>query len=140
MKKLIFILMLFPSIVYAQGPQGMPPNMDQEHMRNMQRGMQQMDMNQLDKAAACMEKLDLSMMDGLEQEGKKMEAEVKSLCQSGKRAEAQDRAMALAMEMMNRPEMKQMQECSKMMAGMMPKMPYKKYEDMGKNQHICDDF
>ncbi|MGB0908865.1 MAG: hypothetical protein ACPGYT_00760 [Nitrospirales bacterium] len=142
MSKLIFILILFPVVGYAQSHQGMPPNMamDQERMQHMQRGLQQMDMKQLDKAAACMEKLDLSLMDGLEKEGEKMEAEIGALCQSGKRQEAQNRAMKYATEMMGRPEMKKMQECSKMVAGMMPKMPYKKYEEMGKNQHVCDDY
>ncbi len=142
MNKLIFILILFPAVGYAQSHEGMPPNMamDQEHMQQMQRSLQQMDMKQLDKAAACMEKLDLSMMDGLEKEGKKMEAEIGTLCQSGKRQEAQDRAMKYATEMMGRPEMKKMQECSKLASGMLPKMSYEKIAEMGKNQHVCDDY
>ncbi|GJL62727.1 MAG: hypothetical protein NPIRA04_13810 [Nitrospirales bacterium] len=137
MKKLIYLLILFPVVVYAQSQQGMPPQMN---MEQMQRNLGQMDMEQLQKAAACMENLDLSMMDGLEKEWKQMEAEIGSLCQSGKRDEAQNRAMKYAREMMSRPEMRKMQECSKLAAGMMPKMPYEKIEEMGKNQHVCDDY
>jgi len=137
MNKLIYLLILFPVVVYAQSQQGMPPQMN---MEQMQRNLGQMDMEQLQKAAACMETLDLSMMDGLEKEWKQMESEIGSLCQSGKRDDAQNRAMKYAREMMSRPEMKKMQECSKLAAGMMPKMPYEKIEEMGKNQHVCDDY
>ena len=142
MNKLIFILVLFPVIVYAQSHPGMPPNMamDPDQMQQMQRSLQQMDMKQLEKAAACMENLDLSMMDGLEKKWEKMEAEAKALCRAGKRDQAQNFAMKYSMEMMRRPEMKKMQECSKLAAGMMPKMSLEKIKEIGKNQHICDDY
>lgn len=139
MKKLVYLLILFPVVVYAQSSQGVPSQMP-KNMEQMQRGLQQMDMEQLQKAAACMENLDLSMMDGLEREGRKMEAEIGALCRSGKRDEAKNKAMKYAREMMSRPEMKKMQECSKLAAGMMPKMPYQKIQEMGKDQHVCDDF
>ncbi|GJL56782.1 MAG: hypothetical protein NPIRA02_39140 [Nitrospirales bacterium] len=127
MNKLLSLLILFPVVVFAQSPQGMPPNM-------------QMNMEQMQKAAACMERLDRSAFDEIDQIGQKMKAEIGALCRSGKRDEAQDRAMTFAKEMMSRPEMKKMQECSKLAAGMMPKMPYEKIQEMGKDQHVCDDF
>ena len=127
MSKLLYLLCLFPVVVYAQSPQGMPPHM-------------QMNMEQMQKAAACMENLDFSIMDKLEEEEKKVGAEIQSLCQSGKRREAQDRAITMSEEMMNRPELQQFRECSKMMAGMMPQMPFQKMEDMGNDRHICDDY
>jgi hypothetical protein len=36
--------------------------------------------------------------------------------------------------------MKKMRECSKMMAGMMPEMPFENLEEESKNRHICDEF
>ncbi|GJL65999.1 MAG: hypothetical protein NPIRA05_09700 [Nitrospirales bacterium] len=127
MNKLIYLLLLFPVVVYAQSDPGMPPH-------------RQMNMEQMQKAVACMEGLDRSAFEELDQIGQKIKAEIGSLCKSGKRDEAQDRAMAFAKEMMNRPEMKKMQECGKLAAGMMPKMPYETLQEMGKDRHVCDDF
>ncbi len=135
MNKLIFLLTLFSAIVYAESHQGMPPNkaMDKELMQHMQGSMQQMDLKQLEKAAACMDNLDLSMMDGLEKEGTKMEAKIGALCQSGKRRQAQDRAMHYATEMMSRPGMKKIQQNGCWHDAKMP------CEKMGKGQHVSDD-
>ncbi|WP_447970329.1 hypothetical protein [Nitrospira sp. M1] len=127
MGKLIYMLIFVPLVVYAQSPEGMPPNL-------------QMNMEQMQKAAACMERLDPSAFEELEQVGQKMKAEIDVLCRAGKRDEAQAKALTFAKEMMSRPEMKKMQECSKLAAGMMPKMPYQKIQEMGKDQHVCDDF
>jgi hypothetical protein len=127
MRHILCILILFPIVAFAQGNPNMPPNMP-------------MDMEQMQKAMACMKNLDRSSFEGLEREGKKMEADVGALCRSGKRDEAQDKAMAYGKEIMNRPEMKKMRECSKMMAGMMPKMPFENLEEESKNRHICDEF
>ncbi len=140
MEKLVFLLILFPVIVFAQSQQGMPPGMQQRDMEQMQRRMQQMDMGKMQEAAACMKNIDRSALEGLEEEGKKMEAEVGALCKSGKRDEAQDKAMEFAKEMMSRPELMKMRECGKMMAGMLPKMPFENLEDEMKNKHVCDDF
>lgn len=127
MRHIIYLLVLFPVVVFAQSHQGMPPNM-------------QMNMEQMQKAMTCMESLDRSAFEGLEQEGKKMEAEIGALCRGGKRDEAQDKAMAYGKGMMNKPEIKKMRECSKMAAGMMPKMPFEDFNEKTKNQHVCDDF
>ena len=140
MKHIICILILFPVVVFAQGQPGMPPNMSQRDMEQMQRNMQQMDMGKMQEAMACMKDIDRSALEGLEEEGKKMEAEVGALCRSGKRDEAMDKAMEYGKEMMNKPELKKMRECGKMMAGMMPKMPFQNMEEENKNRHICDDL
>ena len=42
--------------------------------------------------------------------------------------------------MMNRSELKKMRECGKMMASMMPKIPFEHIEEENKNSHICDDY
>ena len=128
MRYLLVILVLFPVVAFAQSHQGMPPN------------MQQLDMEQMQKAMACMQNIDMSALEGLEEEAKKIEAEVGALCRSGNRDEALDKAMAYGKEMMSKPELKKMRECGKLAAGMLPQMPFDTFEEEGKNTHICDDF
>jgi len=123
MRNLIYLLILFPFVVFAQEQPGMP-----------------MDMEKMQEAMACMKNIDRSALEGLKEEGQKMEAEVGALCKSGKRDEAQDKAMAYGKEMMNRPELIKMQGCSKMMAGMMPEMPFEHIEEETKNSHVCDNY
>ena len=135
MRNLIYLLILFPVVVFAQEQPGMPMDMEK-----MQRNMQQMDMGKIQKAMACMKNIDRSALEGLKEKGEKMKAEVDSLCKNGKRDEAQDKAMAYGKEMMSRPELMKMRECGKMMAGMLPKMPFEDLEEMGKDRHVCDDF
>ena len=138
MKSLIYLLMFFPIVVFAQSHPGMPPDM--ERMQEMQRRMQQMDMGKMQEAMACMKNIDRSALEGLEEEGKKMEAEVAALCKSGNRDDAQDKAIKYAKEMMARPELQKMRECGKMLAGMVPQMPFENIEEESKNRHICDEF
>ncbi len=128
MRYLLVILVLFPVAAFAQSHQGMPPN------------MQQLDMEQMQKAMACMQNIDMSALEGLEEEAKKIEAEVGALCRSGNRDEALDKVMAYGKEMMSKPELKKMRECGKLAAGMLPQMPFDTFEGEGKNTHICDDF
>jgi len=63
MRDIIYILILFPVVAFPQSHQGTPPNMN-------------IDMEQMQKVMACMTDLDRSALEGLEQEGKKMESEV----------------------------------------------------------------
>ncbi len=140
MRHLIYILVLFPVVVFAQEHPGMPPNMSQMDMEKMQRAMQQMDMGKMQEAIACMQNVDMSVLEGLEAEGKKMEAEVGALCKSGNREGAQDLAMSYVKEMKSRPELQKIQECGKMAEGMMPKGAFEDLVEEEKNQHVCDDF
>ncbi len=141
MRHLIYILILFPVVVLAQEQPGMPPNMpNMERMQQMQRHMQNMDMGKLQEAMACMKNVDMSVVKGLEAEGKKIEAELDALCQSGNLDGAQDKAMEYAMEMRDRPELQKLQECGKMAQGMLPKGAFEDLLEEGKNRHVCDDF
>lgn len=139
MRHIISILLLFPVVAFAQGHPNMPPNR-QLDMEQMQRNTQPMDMGKMQEAMACMKDIDQSALKGLEEEGEKMNAEVEAMCRTGNRDAAQEKAMEYAKEMMNRPELKKMRECSKMMAGMMPKMPFENLEEESNNRHICDEF
>ena len=102
--------------------------------------MQQMDMEKMQKAMICMKGLDRSAFKGLEEEGKKMEAEIGAMRRSGYHDAAKDKAMAYGKDMMHRPEIKKMRECSKLAAGLLPKMPFENFEEMNKDRHVCDDY
>jgi hypothetical protein len=127
MWKLILILAFLPSLAMAQSNTGM----SQDMMKMME---------QAQKAQACMQNIDTSEFEEIEQEGGKMETRIKSLCTGGKRDEAQKQAIAYSREMMSRPAMKQMRECSEMLRGMIPKMPFDNFEEEFVNKHICDEM
>jgi hypothetical protein len=127
MWKLILILAFLPSLAMAQSNSGM----SQDMMKMME---------QAQKAQACMQNIDTSEFEEIEQEGRKMETRIKSLCTDGKRDEAQKQAIAYSREMMSRPAMKQIRECSEMLRGMIPKMPFDNFEEEFENKHICDEI
>jgi len=129
MRKLILVLVLgvAPAFALAQSKSGMS-----EDMMKM--------LEQAQKAQACMQSIDTSELDRLEQEGNKMEAEIKALCNSGKRDQAQDQAIAFSKEMMALPAMQEMRECSEMMRGMIPEMPFDNFEEEFKGKNICDEM
>ena len=127
MKKLIMLLGLLPMIALAQNNSGMP--MDMQKM-----------MEQAMKAQACMEDIDTSEFDRIEKEGKAMEAEIKTLCDAGKRDEAQDTAIAYSRELMKQPAMQKVRQCSEHLRGMLPSMPFDNFEEEFENKHICDEM
>lgn len=127
MKKMIMLLGLLPMIALAQNNSGMP--MDMQKM-----------MEQAMKAQACMEDIDTSEFDRIEKEGKAMEAEIKKLCDAGKRDEAQDTAIAYSREMMKKPAMQKVRQCSEHLRGMLPSMPFDNFEEEFENKHICDEM
>ncbi len=132
----ITLLCLIPLSTFAQNPMGMSD-------ADMQKMMQQMQ-----KAQACMEKIDQSQLDALEKKAKQFEAEMKSLCASGKRAAAQERAMDYMKEVVGSPVVKEAKRCGEMMKGMMDGM-MQGMNQQGSlmtedkdytNQHVCDSF
>ena len=133
MKKLaITLLCLVPTISFAQNPMGM----NEADMQKMMQSMQ--------KAQACMEKIDQSELDALEKKSKKFEAEMKSLCASGKRDAAQDKAMVYMNEIVNSSAVKEAKRCGEMMKGvmqgMMPNMPLMNEDKDYTNLHVCDSY
>ena len=135
-KLAITILCLLPVISFAQNPMGMSE-------ADMQKMMQQMQ-----EAQACMEKIDQSELDRLEKKAQSFEAEMKSLCASGKRDAAQERAMVYMKEVVNSPVVQQAKRCGEKMQGMMQGMSQgmgqqgslmtedKDYSSM----HVCDSY
>ncbi len=128
MQKLATLALAFAAtFAYAQSNSG-----TSEDMTKM--------LEQAMKAQACMQDIDTSEFEKLQQEGEKMEAEVKALCASGKRDQAQDQAIAYSKEMMALPAMQKMRECSELMRGLLPEMPFDNFEEEFKNKNICDEM
>jgi hypothetical protein len=108
------------------------PGMDGGDMQNM--------MQQMQKMQTCMQSIDQSRMQAFEQQAKEVQAEVKSLCASGKRDEAQQKAVAFGQELAGDPDASKMMECTKRMSSSMPMMPFMDQAgDSGNSvKHVCD--
>jgi len=113
--------------------------------QNEQQMQQMMEMAQ--KAQACMSTIDRGQLNEMASKAKQMETEIKQLCSSGKRAEAQSRGMRYGMEMSQSAVAKEMRKCSEMMSGafagmgssIMPGMGFPDVKDM-ESAHICDAY
>lgn len=133
MKKLaITLLCLIPIISFAQNPMGMSE-------ADMQKMMQQMQ-----EAQACMEKIDQAELDVLEKKAKQFEVEMKSLCASGKRDAAQEKAMVYVKEIVNSSAVRDAKKCGEKMKGMMQGMmhdaPFMNQDKDYSSQHVCDSY
>jgi N-acetylneuraminic acid mutarotase len=120
--------LLFPVLAVGQNYPGMGGGDAQNMMLQMQ------------KMQACMQSVDQSRLKAYEQQANKVQAEVKTLCASGKRDEAQQKAVAFAQEFAGDPDTMKMMECSKMMSGAMPAMPFMDQANESDNsvKHVCD--
>jgi predicted transcriptional regulator len=134
MKKLAITLLwcLAPITSYAQNT----PGMSEADMQNM--------MQQMQKAQACMEKIDQKQLEALENKADQFEAEMKSLCANGKRDEAQKKAMVYMKEIVNSSAVKEAKRCGEMMTGamhgMMQDMTLVEQDKDFTHQHVCDTY
>ena len=118
---------------YAQPNEGMDPEQMQEMMAKMAQ-MQE-----------CYSQLDQAELQNLGNEAKVMEAELRQLCASGERSQAQERAIAFGSSVAAKPAMRQLRQCAELAKGMMPmgQMPeMKDFTDPEKlkNRHVCDQL
>ncbi len=120
------LLLLIPMLAAAQNYQGMNEG-------DMQKIRQQMQ-----KMQSCMKNVDQAKLKVLEQRSNQFGAEVKSLCASGKRDEAQKKAISFGKEMANDPSMQAMRKCGEMAEGMMPKMSFMDQDKDFSSHHVCD--
>jgi cell division protein FtsB len=130
MRKIGLILFLLsPATVFAQ-------QMSQQDMQNM--------MVQVQEVQACMQSIDQNELNKLQEESKKIEAEVKSLCDNSKRDEAQDKAMAYSKEVINSAAMATMRKCTENLSGalkgMMPDLSPEKIAKDFSDKHVCDEI
>lgn len=102
--------------------------------------MPQMDMQKLQQMQQCMENIDQKQLQAMEKQQQQFEAEIKPLCKSGKRDQAQQKAIEYARQMMKNPAIKAMQKCSEIAKGMMPDMPVMEMEEELDSQHVCDAY
>jgi hypothetical protein len=127
------LLLLLPVSVFAQNyPGAGAGGMSQTDMQNMMEKAQEMQL--------CMQGLDQSKLQQLEPQARQFEAEIKALCSSGKRDEAQDEAISFAREMRDDPDIQKIRECSEHMSGMLPQMPFMDQADNtdSSSSHVCD--
>jgi type II secretory pathway component PulJ len=122
------LALLLPVTASAQNYQGM----SEQDMQNMMQQMQEMQ--------TCMQDIDQSRLEAFEQRATRAEAEVKSLCASGKRDAAQQEAIAFAREVSSDPDIQKMRKCTENMQDMMPRMPYmdQASEPDTSANHVCD--
>ena len=133
MKKLaITLLCLTPIISFAQNPMGMSEADMQKMMQQMQEGQ------------ACMEKIDQAELDVLEKKAEQFEVEMKSLCASGKRDAAQEKAKVYMKEIVNSSAVREAKKCGEkmkgMMQGMMSDAPFMNQDKDYSSQHVCDSY
>jgi hypothetical protein len=127
------LALILPVTVSAQnfpGPGG--SGMSASDMQNMMQQAQQMQ--------TCMQGVDQSRIEAFEQRARTVEAEVKSLCGSGKRDAAQQEAFAFAQDISNDPDVRTIIKCGEMMSGMLPKLPFTDQvnESDPSVVHVCD--
>ncbi|MEH6357564.1 MAG: hypothetical protein V7745_01140 [Pseudomonadales bacterium] len=126
-KMLVMLLACLPAL-------GMAENEDQ--MKRM--------MEQAQKAQTCMEQIDLGKLEAMARNAEQVEADIESLCDVGKRDEAQRKGMEFALEMSQSDVAKHMRKCSDIMAGamgssFMPGMSFPSLDDMA-DEDICDSY
>ncbi len=126
----ILFILLLPISVFAETMGGMSQEQMQQMMQQAQ-GMQ-----------TCMQHIDQAEMQAFEQRAEQMQAETQALCESGKREEAMQKAMAFGKEISNSNAMQAMKKCGEGMQAMMPKIATVArnggHEKSGR--HICDDL
>ncbi len=126
MKHWIIALIFMPLLVAAQ-----PPGMSEQEMQRM--------LEKAQKMQECMQGIDEAAIKAMEEKSKAFEQKVKALCQAGKRDEAQQLAIQFGREMAANETMKKIQQCSKIMQGMMPQLHIPSQQKL-KEQHICDSY
>lgn len=126
----VFFILLLPISVFAE-------NMDVMTDEQMQQMMQQAQGLQ-----TCMQNIDQSGMQAIEQRAKQMQAETQALCADGKRDEAMQKAMTFGKDVSNSKTMQEMKKCGEGMKNMMPKIAtVAQNDEHGKSgRHICDDL
>ena len=129
----LFFLMLVPMQGNAQ---------NYPDMSNM--GMGQIDMQKIQEMQKCLESVDQAQLQALEQQQNKFDTEIDSLCSSGKRDQAQQKAVAYAKKLMDNPAIKALLKCGDIAKEMMPDMPFldleKDINESIENEHVCDSY
>ncbi|MCF6331622.1 MAG: hypothetical protein L3I99_08795 [Sulfurimonas sp.] len=126
MKILITILLLLmPIITFAQNYS----NMNEQDMQNMMKKIQ-----------TCMKNIDLEKLKELQEQSKKFETEIKSLCSSAKRDEAQKKAILFSEKIMKNSIIQSLKECGEITLNEMTKTHFMSENKDSSKEHICDEI
>ena len=94
---------------------------------------------QAQEAQACMAKIDEAELKRVQAAGEAKAEEVRALCSAGKRAEAQEAAVAYGKQVVEEPVVKQMQACAGLMDLSIPQAAWAQLEDSDTTKaHVCD--
>ncbi len=130
MKKRLITFLIFTLLSVSSHAQH--TGLNQEQMQQLMQQAQQMQ--------ACMSRLDQKAMIAMSQRAQMMEAEIKTLCLSGKRDEAFEKAIRFGRTMANDEHIKIARECGEMTRGMLPTIDFPTNKDEAQGQHICDTY
>lgn len=124
-------LAVLPVAFFAQAQSGA----SEDQMRLLMQGAAQMQ--------ACFANVDQSKLQDLGKRAEAVEKELRGLCGSGERDQAQARAISFAKDFAESDELKQMKECGEVARAMMPQvLDY--IEDNDDNPeastHVCDNL
>ena len=97
-------------------------------------------MEQAQKAQACMQSIDQSKLEEIKKGSEQMETDIRALCDSDKRDEAQEKAIDYSRKMMKSEAMVKMRECTELMRGMLPEMPFDNFEEKMASSNVCDEL
>jgi len=131
MRKTILTLVLLPFVVAA-------PLATAQNTLNGQ-DMSKI-MEQAQKAQACMQSIDQSKLEEIKKGSEQMETDIRALCDSDKRDEAQEKAIDYSRKMMKSEAMVKMRECTELMRGMLPEMPFDDFEEKMASSNVCDEL
>jgi len=120
----VVLLLAVPAIAQAQGPTG----------------MSEADMQKLMDMQTCMAKIDQQQLLSIEERQMQFEAEVRPLCQGGKRDAAQEKAIAFEKEMAKHPAIVALGKCGELAKGVVTDMPFTGQEEGDPNEHVCDSL
>lgn len=101
-------------------------------------------MQQMLKMQTCIsETVDMRYLEDMATNGEKMAKQIKQLCESGQRQQAQDSAMAYAKDIQSNPNFQAMQKCTAPMGRSFPGAQALQEEfniDSLKDNHVCDEL
>jgi hypothetical protein len=103
---ILFAALVCAPLVQAQN------GMTEEQMQKM--------MANAGKLQTCMQNIDPTVMQRIEEKGNAIQTEIKTLCATGKRDEALQKAMVYGKEMSESGDFKQLRDCGEMAVAMAP--------------------
>ena len=109
-----------------------PADMDEQHMQLMSEKMQNMQ--------KCLQSINKDDLAVIEKRSIEFENEVRSLCASGKRDQAQKKALSFGKEMAKLPAMQAMKKCAEGLQDAIPDMPTPGQDMDFSKHHACDEL